>query len=243
MNVRLDMLLVDRGLASSIKEAHGFILAGKVFVENALSDKPGNQHPRDAEIRIKDERKFVSRGGLKLDAGLDHFAIDVTGFTCIDIGASTGGFTDCLLQRGAGKVYAVDVAYGQFSWKLRQDKRVKVIERFNARNLSKTEIIEPVDLVVIDASFISLTKLLPPLPPLFRKKIRIIALVKPQFELPKNKVENGVVVDTALHEEAVNKIQDFANSQLNLKSLGIVTSPILGPKGNTEFVLYLTDSI
>jgi len=239
---RLDQLLVDKGLATTIKEAQGYIRAGQVFVDDVCSDKPGTTHQELSAFSIKGLQRFVSRGGLKLEKALEHFGCDVHDFVCVDIGASTGGFTDCLLQNGAKHVYAVDVAYGQFAWKLRQDAKVTVIERFNARNLSRQEIINPVDLIVIDASFISLTKILPPLLSLFDTKKKVLALIKPQFELAKDLVGNGgVVKDAQLHEQVIQKIADFAVSALGLKVQGVVASPILGPKGNKEFVIYLTD--
>lgn len=242
MKIRLDKLIVDNGLASTLKEAHGYIGAGQVYVNDTLSDKPGNKHDVSSTVHIKGQKRYVSRGGLKLARGLDSFEINIKEMVCIDVGASSGGFTDCLLQHGAKHVYAVDVAYGQFSWKLRQDKRVTVIERFNARNLSKKEIPEPVDLIVIDASFISLTKLLPPLLTLFGGTKRFIALIKPQFELPRDKVTSGgVVKDHLLHQQAVIKIKEYANA-LGLKTIGVVDSPIYGPKGNKEFVIYLSGS-
>jgi 23S rRNA (cytidine1920-2'-O)/16S rRNA (cytidine1409-2'-O)-methyltransferase len=166
--------------------------------------------------------------------------VDVTGMVCIDVGASTGGFTDCLLQNGAAKVYAIDVAYGQLDWKLRKDQRVVVMERFNARKLTPDHIGEFIDLAVLDASFISLTKLIPALLPFFQKNIALIALIKPQFELPKGKIgQGGVVRDAQLHEEAVDALRSFAGKH-HLKVEGIVPSPILGPKGNKEFLIFLT---
>lgn len=242
MKKRLDQLLIDKGHAATIKEAQGYIRAGQVFVDDVCSDKPGTTYQELAVISIKGVQRFVSRGGIKLEKALDYFECDVRDYVCVDIGASTGGFTDCLLQNGAKHVYAVDVAYGQFSWKLRQDTKVTVIERFNARNLSRQEIKNPVDLVVIDASFISLTKILPPLLNLFDSKKKILALIKPQFELAKDLVgSGGVVRDADHHEQAIQKIANYAISKLGLKVQGVVPSPILGPKGNKEFIIYLSD--
>lgn len=213
--------------------------AGEVLVEDQLADKAGLSYPADIAIRTKQKCRYVSRGGLKLERGLDSFDIKIGGMCCLDVGASSGGFTDCLLQYGAAKVFAVDVAYGQLDWKLRSDERVVVIERFNARKLTLSDLGEPVDLAVMDTSFISITKIIPLLLPLFRDQVRIIALIKPQFELPQYKVgKGGVVRDPELHQEAIEKIQEFAR-ELNLSVEGVVTSPILGPKGNTEFLIYL----
>ncbi len=195
------------------------------------------------QIEIKgSDSPYVSRGGLKLEAGLDHFKIDPSGYVCADIGASTGGFTDCLLKRGARKVYAIDVGYGQLAWELRQDPRVVVMERTNARHLSPGDLDEPLDLAVIDAAFISLKLLLPPLLPLFAKQVAILALIKPQFEVGKGKVgKGGVVRDEALHQEVIEEILRFAQS-LGLSSRGVIPSPILGPKGNKEFLVHLVSS-
>lgn len=240
MKFRLDELLLLRKIADNLATARALIGAGKVYIDDRLSDKAGSLFNHESHIRIKESCPYVSRGGLKLQAGLLHFGLDVTGMICIDVGASSGGFTDCLLQDGAEKVYAIDVAYGQLDWKLRQDSRVIVIERFNARNLTSTQITESIDLAVLDASFISLTKLIPPLLPFFQKNIALIALIKPQFELPRGKIgQGGVVRDARLHEKALDTIRSFASTH-HLKVTGIVASPILGPKGNKEFLMYLT---
>lgn len=238
---RLDTLLVATGLAADLTSAQAVIGAGEVLVNEERIDKAGFMCPADARLRIKKPTcPYVSRGGIKLQGGLDAFAVNPSGWKCADIGASTGGFTDCLLQHGASKVYAVDVAYGQLNWKLRQDPRVVVIERFNARGISRAEISEPIDLAVLDASFISLTRLIPPLLPLFGNRIRIIALIKPQFELAREKVPpGGVVRDPALHGEVMDKIRRFGEDA-GLISQGPVPSPIVGPKGNREFLIYLT---
>jgi 23S rRNA (cytidine1920-2'-O)/16S rRNA (cytidine1409-2'-O)-methyltransferase len=240
LKLRLDELLLFRNIADDLKTARGLIGAGKVFVNDTLSDKAGCLFGPKVHIKVKAHCPFVSRGGLKLQAGLLHFDLDISGMVCIDVGASTGGFTDCLLQNGAGKVYAIDVAYGQFDWKLRQDPRVVLIERFNARKLTSVQIDECIDLAVLDASFISLTKLIPPLLPFFQKDITLIALIKPQFELPKEKIgKGGVVKDAKLHEEALNTIRLFAVKH-HLTAKDIIPSPILGPKGNREFLILLT---
>lgn len=239
MKVRLDTLLVRRNVAADLKKARALIGAGQVLVDDACSDKAGNLHDSDVDIRLKKLRRYVSRGGLKLEKALSHFQINGEGLVCIDVGASTGGFTDCLLQHGVKCVYAVDVAYGQLAWKLRQDPRVITLERCNARNLTTDAIATPLDLAVIDASFISLKALIPPLFPLFGRSIHILALIKPQFELPKGMVARGGVVRNELYrKQAIEKIADFA-CQLDLTVAGVVPSPIRGPKGNMEFIISL----
>lgn len=226
-------------MASDLKQARALIGAGQVVVNDTCSDKAGNLHDDAVDIRLKKLRRYVSRGGLKLAKALSHFQVNGEGLVCIDVGASTGGFTDCLLQHGVKCVYAVDVAYGQLAWKLRQDPRVIILERCNARNLSTNEIPIPLDLAVIDASFISLETLFPPLLPLFGKNIHILALIKPQFELPREMIEKGGVVrNEVYHRQAIEKISNFA-CQLNLSVAGIVPSPIRGPKGNQEFIISL----
>lgn len=242
MKIRLDHLLVKHQIADTIELAERLIRAGKVMVDETIIDKPGIPISTDCSIRLKEKLPFVSRGGLKLEAGLKNFQIDPTGMICADIGVSTGGFTDCLLQYGAKKVYGVDVGYGQIDWKLRQDPRVVLIERFNARNITNSQIPEPLDLAVIDVSFISLTTIIPPLLPLFGKTIDIISLVKPQFELPSQRVaKGGIVSDPNLHQEAIDKITAFGNSA-GLVAKEVIPSPILGAKGNREFLLHLHKS-
>ena len=214
--------------------------AGEVFVHEVVADKSGLQFPEDCVLRVKKKCPYVSRGGLKLEKALSHFNISLAGKTCVDIGASSGGFTDCLLQHNAQKVYAIDVAYGQLDWKIRQDERVVVLERFNARKIEPSHIDAPIDLAVMDVSFISITKIIPPLLPLFSEYTAIIALIKPQFELPKEKVgSGGIVRDAIYHQEAIDKIDLFAK-QNDLKNAGVISSPIFGPKGNKEFLIYLT---
>lgn len=239
--IRLDALLVRTGLATTIQQAQGLIGAGEVFIDKICADKAGS-HFSDTTIPVLKTRcPFVSRGGYKLEGGLKAFSLNPTELICADIGASSGGFTDCLLQHGAKKVYAVDVAYGMLDWKLRQDEKVVVIERFNARKITQEQIPEKLDLVVIDAAFISLTKLIPPLIPLFGEKLQIICLIKPQFELPRKLIpKGGVVISKEHHQQAIDKIYDFINT-MNLQVLGITTSPILGPKGNKEFLLYISN--
>ena len=243
MKLRLDKLLLTRNLAESRQKAQAVITAGQVFVNGHRADKAGSQFPTDCDIEIRgDKCPYVSRGGLKLEAGLNHFAIDPSGFICADIGASTGGFTDCLLQRGAARVYAIDVGYGQLAWKLRQDERVVVMERTNARHLAGSDIPDPLDLAVIDASFISLELLLKPVLNFLKPDGSILALIKPQFEVGKGQVgKGGVVRDPELHEAAIKRIEEFGRT-LSLNCLGITPSPVLGPKGNREFLIYFAVS-
>lgn len=242
MKARLDQLVIDQKLAQSLAEAQAIIGAGEVYVDDRIADKPGRLYPSTAVLRLKEKCPYVSRGGLKLAESLRHFKIDPANKICMDIGASTGGFTDCLLQHNARTVYAVDVAYGQLAWKIRQDPRVVVLERFNARKITAEDIQgNRLDLAVMDVSFISITTLLPPLVDLFvDSNAAIIALIKPQFELPKSLVgEGGVVIDPSLHRQAIEKIVTFAE-KIGLTSHGVIPSPILGPKGNREFLIYIT---
>ncbi|MCF8056780.1 MAG: TlyA family RNA methyltransferase [Desulfocapsa sp.] len=236
--IRLDELLLHTGLCTDLEQAKRVIGAGEVTVNGHQADKAGSLFPADTLPEVKSKCPYVSRGGYKLKGGLDAFSLDPTGRICTDIGASSGGFTDCLLQHGARKVYAVDVAYGLLDWKLRQDKRVVVIERFNARKISTEQIPEPIDLAVIDAAFISLTKLIPPLIPLFKdNKVTLICLIKPQFELPRDLIpRGGVVKNPEHHQQAIDKIVTFVK-ELGLYTHSVVPSPILGPKGNSEFLL------
>ena len=234
---------MQRGLAADQAEARNLVESGMVQVAGCLKPRPGTLCQPDCHVALTREiKKFVSRGGKKLAAALDAFALDVTGLVCADIGCSTGGFTDCLLQNGAARVYAVDVGYGVLAWKLRSDERVVVLERCNARYIGPEHIPEPIDLAVIDASFISLELLLAPLMHLFGKKdIRIVALVKPQFELKKEQVEpGGVVRDEKLQGVALEKIRRVAKG-LGLTCEAEVSSPIRGARaGNQEFLLFLT---
>ena len=241
MKTRLDQLLIERNLAKDLDHARSLILAGEVYVNDTVSDKAGLVLNTDVTIRLKQKCPFVSRGGIKLAGALSEFNQIVDNFVCLDIGASTGGFSDCLLQNGAKKVYAIDVAYGQLAWKIRQDSRVTVLERFNARKLTPEDIEHaPIQLAVMDVSFISLTKILPALFDVFPEEVAIIALVKPQFELPKSDIgPGGVVTDPQLHDKAINKIKTFVSDN-NLIVSGVTTSPILGPKGNTEFLIHIT---
>jgi len=237
---RLDKVLVEQGLASSRERARALIMAGLVIVGEHAAQKAGEQVLPDAKIRLKGEdHPYVSRGGLKLQKAIDEFQINVEGMVAIDVGASTGGFTDCLLQRGARKVYAVDVGYGQLAWKLRQDIRVINLEKTNIRYLEISVLEETPDIAVIDASFISLDKVLPHVIILVKPLGTIIALIKPQFEVGRGEVgKGGVVRDESKHQEVVEKISSLAG-ELGLDVKGVVESPIKGPKGNREFLIFL----
>jgi 23S rRNA (cytidine1920-2'-O)/16S rRNA (cytidine1409-2'-O)-methyltransferase len=236
---RLDLLLVERGLFDSREQARRVIMAGDVLVDEQVIDKPGRTVATGATLRVRALPQYVSRGGLKLAAALDEFRLDVTGLTAIDVGASTGGFTDCLLQRGAARVYAVDVGYGQLAWKLRQDERTVVLERTNIRHLESLPGQVLVDLAVIDASFISLTLVLPPTLKLLRADGEIVALIKPQFEAGKGVVgKGGVVREAKIHRQVI--LETAANAQqLGLSVAGITVSPAPGPAGNVEFLIWL----
>jgi 23S rRNA (cytidine1920-2'-O)/16S rRNA (cytidine1409-2'-O)-methyltransferase len=237
---RLDKLLVTRGLVQSRERARALILAGQVVVDHHTVDKAGAQVSTDVSLRLKGEDiPYVSRGGLKLEKALETFAVDVTGRVALDVGASTGGFTDCLLQRGAIRVYAVDVGYGQLAWKLRQDERVVNLERTNIRHLQAETLQEKPGLAVIDASFISLDKVLPATLGLLDEQAEVVALIKPQFEVGRGAVgKGGVVRDSSQHEEVVERIRRLSE-ELGCRVLGVTESPILGPKGNREFLIHL----
>lgn len=240
---RLDKLLVDRGLAASRERARALILAGQVVVDEQMIDKAGTQVKLEASIRLKGEDiPYVSRGGLKLAKALEVFPVEVSGRTVLDVGASTGGFTDCLLQNGAARVFAVDVGYGQLAWSLREDPRVINLERTNIRHLQPETLGEAPDLAVIDASFISLEKVLPPTLNLLQVNAEVIALIKPQFEVGKGQVgKGGVVRDPELHQQVVDRISTLS-AELDCEVLGLEESPILGPKGNREFLIFLRRS-
>ena len=238
---RLDILLVEKGLAASREQARRLIMAGAVVVNDQRVDKPGTPVALTAAVRVKNEARprYVSRGGYKLEAALRAFALDVRGAVALDVGASTGGFTDCLLQHGAARVYAVDVGYGQLAWSLRQDPRVVSLERRNIRTLDPCELREIPTVAVIDASFISLTLVIPKVLEFLAPGGTLLALVKPQFEVGKGKVgKGGVVRDPALHAAVVADLQARAE-QWQAEVRGLVESPLLGPKGNKEFFLYL----
>lgn len=239
--IRLDVLLTERGLTESREQARRLIMAGAVVVDEQRVDKPGAFIAPDAILRIKEEARapYVSRGGQKLEAALRTFGIDVTDVMALDVGASTGGFTDCLLRHGAAKVFAVDVGYGQLAWSLRQDPRVINMERCNIRTLSPSALSETPSVAVIDASFISLSLVIPSVLQLLAPRGRIIALIKPQFEVGKGRVgKGGVVRDPQLHDEVVEKMKMQAD-EWKVEVLGLIQSPLLGPKGNKEFLLYL----
>lgn len=237
---RLDCLLVARGLFDSREKAQRAIMAGEVRVGDSTVDKPGSRIAEDAPVTVAAAPRYVSRGGFKLEAALDAFGIDPAGAVCLDIGASTGGFTDCLLQRGAEKVHAIDVGHSQLDWKIRRDPRVVVREKLNARRLTRAEVPDAIDLCVIDVSFISLTLILPAAFELITPTGVIIPLIKPQFELGRNEVgKGGVVREAAGHERAVAKIQSFVTDGLHKTWGGVIESPILGGEGNKEFLACL----
>ena len=238
--VRLDQLVFDRGLAPSRERAKTTIMSGVVFVNGQRADKPGSAFPEDCEINIKGETlKYVSRGGLKLEKALKVFDVNPGGFTCIDCGASTGGFTDVLLQNGAKKVYAVDVGYGQLAWSIRSDQRVVCMERTNIRYVTHEHIQEKIDMAVMDLSFISLKLVLPAVRELLKPDGHVICLIKPQFEAGKEKVgKKGVVRDSAVHLEVIEEILNFAKTA-GYTALGLSFSPIRGPEGNIEYLCYL----
>jgi 23S rRNA (cytidine1920-2'-O)/16S rRNA (cytidine1409-2'-O)-methyltransferase len=237
---RLDVALVERGFFASREQARRAIMAGEVKIGTDVANKASVLVADEAELVIKSPPKFVGRGGLKLESALDHFKVDPRGAIALDIGASTGGFTDCLLQRGAAKVYAVDVGHGQLAWKIRNDPRVVVHEKLNARALSTRDIPEPVSLCVIDVSFISLTLILPKAVELVTPDGVILGLIKPQFELrPEDVGRGGVVRDTALHEKAKQSILDFVAREKRFAVGDVVASAITGMDGNQEFFICL----
>ena len=237
--VRVDQLMVERGLAPTRAKAQALILAGAVFAGATRLDKAGALVPADAVVDLRGApHPWVSRGGVKLAHALEHFAIDPAGAIALDVGASTGGFTDVLLARGAARVYAVDVGRGQLDWKLRSDPRVVVLERVNARNLTRTEVPEPVDLVVCDASFIGLETVLPAALALAAPRARLVALIKPQFEVGKGRVgKGGIVRDPALHDEVCARIRRWLVETMGWRVLGLTASPIEGADGNREFLI------
>jgi 23S rRNA (cytidine1920-2'-O)/16S rRNA (cytidine1409-2'-O)-methyltransferase len=234
---RLDQLLVDRGLAGSREKARALVLAGSVFINGQKADKPGHTIPSDALLETTAKPPYVSRAGHKLAAALDYFQIDPAGWTCLDIGASTGGFTDCLLQRGAAKVHAIDCGHNQLDWRLRSDARVISREGVNARYLTPADIGEPCQFGCCDVSFISATLMLPVLPPILDERCQLVILIKPQFEAGRKQVgKGGIVRDPKLHQAACDKVREAA-AQLGLKT-DIIESPLSGAEGNREFLLY-----
>ena len=240
MKERLDVLLVKKGLAESREKAKAIIMSGNVFVKGMREDKAGSMFDEAADIEVRGHvLKYVSRGGLKLEKAMDNFDVVLEGKVCMDVGSSTGGFTDCMLQNGAVKVYSVDVGHGQLAWKLRQDPRVVCMEKTNIRYVVPEDIQEPPAFVSIDVSFISLTKVLPPVTQLMTPDGQIVCLIKPQFEAGREKVgKKGVVRDRAVHEEVIEKIADFAGS-IGFELLNLEFSPVKGPEGNIEYLLHL----
>jgi 23S rRNA (cytidine1920-2'-O)/16S rRNA (cytidine1409-2'-O)-methyltransferase len=238
--VRLDKLLVDSGYFDSRQRAQRAILAGEILVAERVFDKPGSLVLPDAAIRVTAAERYVSRGGYKMEAALDRFGIDPGGRRCLDVGASTGGFTDCLLQRGASEVVTVDVGHNQLAWKIRSDSRVKVFEGINARFLAAEQLGANFSLAVADVSFISLTLVLGPIFKCLEQTGEIVVLIKPQFELDAKRVDKGGIVrDPTNRAAAVEKIQNFVIGQLGRQWLGVIESPILGAKGNQEFLAWL----
>ncbi|HVG20987.1 MAG TPA: TlyA family RNA methyltransferase [Blastocatellia bacterium] len=237
---RLDKIVLDRGLAESRTRAQAMILAGVVLVGDQRADKPGQMIDPSAEIRIKGETlRYVSRGGLKLEAALGEFGVSPDGMTCIDVGASTGGFTDCLLQHGAARVWAIDVGHNQLAWRIRQDPRVVVLEGQNARQLDPEQFPVRFDLATVDVIFISLTKVLPALAPCLKQGAHCVALIKPQFEVGKGEVgRSGVVTDPKKHRRVLGEVLRSA-AAANFDAINLIESPILGAEGNREFLAHL----
>lgn len=238
MKKRLDVLTFEKGLAESREKAKAMIMAGEIFVDGIREDKPGSVFDENAAIEKRGRSlAYVSRGGLKLEKAIEAFGVSADGKICMDVGASTGGFTDCMLQRGAAKVYAVDVGYGQLAWSLRNDPRVVVLEKTNARYLDRSIIPEPVELVSVDVSFISLTLILPAVKGVMAEDAEAVCLIKPQFEAGREKVgKKGVVRDPAVHGEVIEKVVSFAGT-IGFDVLGLTFSPVKGPEGNIEYLL------
>jgi len=240
MKERLDVLLTERGFFDSREKAKAVIMAGEVFVNGQREDKAGSKFDREAEIEVKGKvLKYVSRGGLKLEKAVEVYGLDLMDKTCIDIGSSTGGFTDCMLQNGAAKVYAIDVGTNQLAWKLREDKRVVSMEKTNIRYVTEEDIPEKADFASVDVSFISLTKVLPVAVNLLKDEAYMVCLIKPQFEAGREKVgKKGVVRDFAVHKEVIELVINFAIG-LNFFIKGLTFSPVKGPEGNIEYLLYM----
>ena len=239
---RLDVLLTERNLAESRAKAQAIIMAGLVYVQGQKADKPGISYEENVEIEVRGEVcPYVSRGGLKLEKALRDFRVDPTGFVCSDSGASTGGFTDCLLQQGAKKVFAIDVGYGQLDWKIRSDSRVVVMERTNIRYVTPEQLGEPLDLSVVDVSFISLKIVLPAIQALLKPGVgQVLCLIKPQFEAGRDQVgKKGVIRDPQIHKQVLDDFVELANT-LGFTILGLTFSPVKGPEGNIEFLGHLT---
>ena len=240
---RLDVVLVQQGLANSRELAKAYIMAGNVYVDGQKEDKAGTKVAVTAKLEVKgNQMKYVSRGGYKLEKAMDVFGIRLDGKICLDIGASTGGFTDCMLQNGASKVYAIDVGYGQFAWKLRNDERVVCLEKTNVRYVTHEQVPDEGDFASIDVSFISLTKVLPAVLGVLGEKGQLVCLIKPQFEAGREKVgKKGVVRDSSVHREVIEMIVEYVRTQ-SLGILGLDFSPIKGPEGNIEYLIYLDKS-
>lgn len=237
---RLDVLLVSRGLAESREKAKAIIMSGNVYVDGQKEDKAGSNFPAEAVIEVRGNTlKYVSRGGLKLEKAMENFDVTLAGKICMDVGSSTGGFTDCMLQNGAVKVYAVDVGHGQLAWKLRNDERVVCMEKTNIRYVTPEDVADKINFLSIDVSFISLTKVLGPVKELLSDDGQIVCLIKPQFEAGREKVgKHGVVRDSAVHLEVIEKVIDFAIS-IGFEVLNLEFSPVKGPEGNIEYLLHL----
>ena len=243
MKKRLDILVTENGLAESREKAKALIMAGQVYVDNQKADKPGDTFSEDSHVEIRGKGlQYVSRGGLKLEKAMKEFGLTLTDKICMDVGASTGGFTDCMLQNGARKVYSVDVGYGQLAWSLRTDARVVNLERTNARYLTREQIPEEIDFFSVDVSFISLSLILPAVRPLLAEHGQAICLIKPQFEAGREKVgKKGVVRDQSVHREVIEKIRNFSLEN-GFSVLGLTYSPVKGPEGNIEYLIYLERS-
>lgn len=243
MKKRLDILITERGLAPSREKARAAIMAGTVYVDGEKEDKPGSMFHEEASVEVRGKAlPFVSRGGLKLDKAMKTFGLTLDGCVCMDIGASTGGFTDCMLQNGAAKVYAVDVGYGQLAWELRSDDRVVCMERTNIRYVKPEDIGEALDFASVDVSFISLTKVLPAAYPLLKDGAEMVCLIKPQFEAGREKVgKKGVVRSPEVHREVIEKTTLFASGN-GFEVLGLTYSPVKGPEGNIEYLVHLKRS-
>ncbi len=240
MKKRLDVLMVERGLFESRERAQRAIMAGLVRIDGQPADKAGSRVAEDAQLEVKAGERYVGRGGLKMEGALQAFALQPAGWVCLDVGASTGGFTDCLLQHGAARVYAVDVGHAQLDWKIRSDARVVVREKVNCRYLSENEVPEVVDLLVADVSFISLTMVLPACLARVKPAGQAVVLIKPQFELRREEVgKGGIVRDATLHQKAVERVQDWVLSQPELQWKGLIESPIRGGDGNVEFLAWI----
>ena len=240
MKERLDVLLVKRNLADSREKAKAIIMSGNVYVDGQKEDKAGSNFPAEAVIEVRGNTlKYVSRGGLKLEKAMENFDVTLAGKICMDVGSSTGGFTDCMLQNGAVKVYAVDVGHGQLAWKLRNDERVVCMEKTNLRYVTPEDVADKINFSSIDVSFISLTKVLGPVKELLADDGQIVCLIKPQFEAGREKVgKHGVVRDSAVHLEVIEKVIDFAIS-IGFEVLNLEFSPVKGPEGNIEYLLHL----